>query len=89
MTPQDLQLLQKDLDAGNLHKLIEQQLATFQKGKETICPTCTQPIYTHTSLRLEFGPPGLRQVAHFDATDCLVDFVNTRLKKAQYTITEL
>lgn len=72
----DLALLKKDLEAGNIEKLINKKI---QEKKEAnfnkVCPVCQAPIGAE-SLTLIFGPTGLRKKASFCALDCLEYFLN-------------
>jgi hypothetical protein len=72
----DLKLLKKDLEAGNIERLISKKL---QERKETesnkVCPVCQSPI-GEENLTLVFGPQGLRKKASFCALDCLEYFLN-------------
>jgi hypothetical protein len=76
----DLRLLKRDLEAGNIEKLInnkirEKRLADYNK----VCPVCQSPI-DEESLTLVFGPKGLRKKASFCAIDCLEYFIE-RIKR--------
>lgn len=76
----DLKLIKKDLEAGNIDRLINKKL---QERKEVdfnkVCPICQSPI-GEESLTLIFGPEGLRKKASFCAFDCLEYFIN-RIKE--------
>lgn len=74
MSREDLMLLQKDLDAGNLHKLIQRRLGEMEPTKS--CPVCGSELTKNEQkYTLEFGPAGLRQRAYFDEYDCLQYFL--------------
>ncbi len=70
----DLMLIQKDLEAGNIDKLLKQRIAEFDVLKT--CPTCGRELgRDEQRFTIEFGPQGLRQRAYFDELDCLNYFV--------------
>ncbi len=73
---QDLKLIKKDLEAGNIDRLISKKL---QEKKETdfnkVCPVCQSQI-GEENLTLIFGPEELRKKASFCAIDCLEYFLN-------------
>jgi hypothetical protein len=72
----DLKLIKKDLEIGNVERLINKRL---QERKEEdfnkVCPVCQTPI-GEENLTLIFGPNGLRKKASFCAMDCLEYFLN-------------
>jgi hypothetical protein len=72
----DLKLIKKDLEIGNIEKLINKKL---QDKKEEdfnkVCPVCQTPI-EEENLTLIFGPEDLRKKASFCAMDCLEYFLN-------------
>lgn len=77
---EDLKLIKKDLETGNIEKLINKKLqekieADFNK----VCPVCNIPI-GEENLTLVFGPKGLKKKASFCALDCLEYFLD-RLKQ--------
>jgi hypothetical protein len=76
----DLHLVKKDLEIGNIEKLINKKL---QEKKEEdfnkVCPVCQAPI-GEENLTLIFGPNDLRKKASFCAMDCLEYFLN-RIKR--------
>jgi hypothetical protein len=77
---EDLKLIQKDLEAGNLDKLISQKIREkTQADFNKVCPVCQAPT-DEESITLIFGPKGLRKKASFCALDCLEYFIN-RIKK--------
>lgn len=72
----DLKLIRKDLEAGNIDRLInirlqEKKEADFNK----VCPVCQSQI-GEENLTLIFGPEELRKKASFCAIDCLEYFLN-------------
>lgn len=74
MTKEDLLLLQKDLEAGNITKLIKQRIDGLEERKQ--CPTCGAELTkAEQKFSLEFGPRDLRQRAYFDEYDCLDYFL--------------
>jgi hypothetical protein len=83
----DLKLIKKDLEEGNIERLISKKL---QEKKEIdfnkVCPVCQSPI-GEGNLTLIFGPNGLRKKASFCALDCLEYFLN-RIKQEKKTVRE-
>ena len=77
MSLEDLEKLKKDLYQGNLHKLIDKRLTA---SSDKLCPVCGEKIL-HNNYKLEFGKDYLRRQVSFDGLDCLVYFVNSRIKK--------
>lgn len=70
----ELSLIQKDLVAGTIDRLVQQRLHELQPTKT--CPTCGNELsITQQKFSLEFGPQGLRQRATFDELDCLTYFI--------------
>lgn len=80
LPPNELVLIQKDVQTGNLQRLIDEELRKRRRGTKKTCPVCGSTIHQHEAIRLEFGPADLRQQAHFDATDCLQHFIEHTLK---------
>jgi len=78
MDEQELQKIKKDLDEGNIRKLVEKNL-TIATDENKVCPVCHKPISSNDYI-LTFGPTDLRMKANFDALDCLENFL-TGLKK--------
>lgn len=76
---EELLLLQRDLDEGNIEKHISRRLQEY--GEHKACPTCGGAVDASSAVRLEFGPADLRQQAFFDAPDCLQFFIKNRLQK--------
>lgn len=76
----DLQLLKKDLEAGNLQRLLDARIQKLTSSK--VCPTCGAEI-SQDAVRyaLEFGPNDLRQRAYFDEYDCLQYFLDNTVEK--------
>lgn len=83
MEKDDLIKIRKDLISGNIERLIEKRLESFQENySEKFCPVCGGPI-TDESFKLEFGSTYLRRKAYFDGADCMQYFVDTNLKKKE------
>jgi len=84
----DLKLIKKDLEAGNIDRLINKKL---QEKKEVdfnkVCPVCQSPI-GEENFTLVFGPGGLRKKASFCAFDCLEYFLS-RIKEEKKVAREL
>jgi hypothetical protein len=78
---EDLELIKKDLDAGNIHKIIEKNIAQAKANKLALCPICNSPIKQGEGLHLQFGPPDFRKKATFDGPDCLRYFLEHHLSK--------
>jgi hypothetical protein len=77
---EDLDLIRKDLEAGNLDRLIRQKLREKQDHDQNkVCPVCQSPI-DDESLTLIFGPKDFRKKASFCALDCLEYFIE-KIKK--------
>lgn len=75
MPVEDLILLKKDLEKGNIEKILNKQIAEAQANKIAICPVCSSPIREGHGFHLQFGPPDLRKKATFDGADCLLYFL--------------
>jgi hypothetical protein len=78
---EELLLLQKDLDSGNIEKAISMQLQNLGGTRQRTCPACGTNVEETSGLRLEFGPPDLRQQAFFDGTDCIQFFIKEHFRK--------
>ena len=78
---EDLILLKKDHDAGNIGKLIAKFMKEKQHSRTTICPVCNGAIKENEGFHLQFGPPGLRKKATFDGVDCMQYFLENLNKK--------
>jgi len=81
LSERELELIQKDLHAGNIELLIAQRRKQLAMITEKVCPVCGQPVDAQKHLVLEFGPQDLRQRAIFDAPDCLKYFMEERLEQ--------
>lgn len=82
LNAQDLALIEQDLKAGNIERLIAQRRKYLSKSNETVCPVCGAKTHKDRGFALEFGPQDLRQQAVFDAPDCLRYFLEERLQHA-------
>ena len=84
---EDLRLIKKDLEAGNIEKLINQRLQEKREADfNKVCPVCQSPI-EEEGLTLVFGPKGLKKKASFCAQDCLEYFLN-RIKQEKKRVVE-
>ncbi len=79
LNEEDLTNLKRDLDSGNLQKLISKRLDELRL-KDKNCPVCGEKI-DNESFVLEFGKGYLRRKAYFDGSDCLEYFLNKKIKK--------
>ena len=77
----DLELIKKDIDAGNISKLIHREIKVRHANKITLCPVCSAPIKEGEGLHLQFGPQTFRKKATFDGVDCLSYFLENNMKK--------
>lgn len=78
MSKEEIMLLNKDLIAGNLNKVITKRMKEFEVDySEKFCPVCGGEI-GEDSYVLEFGKSYLRKRAHFDGIDCLSYFINSK-----------
>lgn len=83
MDKEDLLKIKRDLVSGNIERLIEKRLESFEeKFGEKFCPVCGGPV-TDESFKLEFGSPYLRRKAYFDGVDCMLYFVSANIKKKE------
>ncbi|MFP4645564.1 MAG: hypothetical protein ACLFNB_02865 [Candidatus Woesearchaeota archaeon] len=76
----DLKKIKKDLDTGNIEKLIKKRMKEVQKSQIATCPVCSARVKEGEGLHLQFGPADFRKKATFDGVDCLQYFLE-RLKK--------
>ena len=75
MDLEELEMIKKDLERGNIEKLIKKrQLEKLQEGRTKICPVCHSDV-GENNLTIIFGPEGLRKKASFCALDCLEYFI--------------
>ena len=78
----DLKLIKKDLEFGNIEKLVDRKLKEREETDfNKVCPVCQTPI-GEENLTLVFGPKGLRKKASFCALDCMEYFLN-KIKKTK------
>ena len=73
LPPNDIFLIKKDLEEGNLHKLISKKLNKEEK-LHAFCPVCGGDVNPKKSYVLEFGKE-IRKRAYFDEVDCLKYFL--------------
>ena len=72
---EEVKLIKKDLDSGNINKIVDKKLSS-EKGKETsVCPVCGMVVRRDSGFYLEFGKE-IRKKAHFDELDCLNYFLD-------------
>jgi hypothetical protein len=74
----ELKLIKKDITEGNMEKLINSRLKSFDDSKgQAVCPICNTQIQDieDGALTLFFGETDLRRKANFDALDCLEYFI--------------
>lgn len=69
----ELVLLKKDLDEGNLSKLLTKKLE--KKEEISVCPVCGMLVKRDVGFYLEFGKE-FRKKAVFDELDCLKYFLD-------------
>jgi hypothetical protein len=79
---EDLKLIQKDLQAGTLDRLVRTRIQQLDQRKT--CPTCGRELVVdEQKFAIEFGPRDLRQKAYFDEYDCLDYFLKQQHKPAE------
>lgn len=83
MPYEDLLNLKKDLQAGNLDKLITRRIDDISPTVRGFCPVCSAEIKKNENLTLVFGPADFRQKASFDGPDCLIYFLDKLRKKQE------
>ncbi|MFH1506169.1 MAG: hypothetical protein ABIE94_04260 [archaeon] len=82
MNEEDLLRIQKDLEAGNVHRVVKKKLDEMVVVKfNKVCPICNSPI-DEENFTLFFGPKDFRKKASFCAFDCLEYFIS-QLKEHQ------
>jgi NAD-dependent SIR2 family protein deacetylase len=81
----DLLLLKKDLNAGNIEKLITFHIKEKQNNRITSCPVCGGAVKEGEGFHLQFGPPELRKKVTFDGVDCMHYFFENMKKKKNIT----
>lgn len=80
---EEVKLIKKDIDTGNMENLINARLKKFEEEKAAaICPICSTPINNpeNGALTLFFGPKNFRKKATFEAIDCM-EYFTQHLKK--------
>ncbi len=70
----DVQLIQKDLEEGNLSRVLRERLSELEMPQK-VCPVCNAPVGDDAPFVLYFGEI-VRKKARFDAMDCLRFFLN-------------
>jgi len=71
---EDLLLIKRDLEEGNLGRLVQERMAELELPQH-VCPVCNTPLEDDAPYFLFFGT-GVRKKARFDALDCLESFLN-------------
>lgn len=79
LSEEDLEILDKELRDGSLHKQIEARKEFF-KIRGRMCPVCGNNV-TEDCFVLIWGEPSIRKKAHFCEQDCLEYFINNFIKK--------
>ena len=74
MSFEDLKLLKKDLDSGNMSKKIHSRMKDASLNEMGSCPVCGASVLKNESFVLEFGKE-IRKRAVFDELDCLNYFL--------------
>ncbi len=69
----DVLLIKKDLDEGNLSRVVRERLAELEMPQK-VCPVCGSEVDDNAPFVLYFGT-GVRKKARFDGKDCLEYFV--------------
>jgi hypothetical protein len=72
---EDLRLLKKDVECGNMERLINKKITSNENRGSNICPVCHEKVDADTDKVLIFGPQGLRKKAVFCAYDCMGYFL--------------
>ena len=80
MDEDDLVNLKRDVDEGNMQRLLKERLDAKRKGPSVSCPVCGMSVNEQEGFHLQFGSSDFRQKATFDGVDCLEYFIE-RLKK--------
>lgn len=74
---EDVLLIKKDLEEGNLSRLITERMAELELPQR-VCPVCNTPLNDDAPYVLYFGT-GVRKKARFDGLDCLKSFIDDEL----------
>ncbi len=77
----ELLLIKKDLETGNIERLINKRIEELSPTKSKTCPVCGAEI-KNDNYTLIFGPEDFRKKASFDGRDCLEYFLY-KLKKQE------
>jgi hypothetical protein len=75
---EDVLLIKKDLEEGNLSKIVAERLAELELPQR-VCPVCNTPLNDDAPYMLYFGV-GVRKKARFDGLDCLKQFIDDELE---------
>lgn len=75
---EEILLIKKDLEEGNLSRLISERIAELELPQR-VCPICNTPLDDDAPYVLYFGT-GVRKKARFDALDCLKLFITEELE---------
>lgn len=70
---EDLLLIKKDLDTGNIARIIAERMAELELPQR-VCPVCNAPLDDDAPYILFFGTH-VRKKARFDGLDCLETFL--------------
>jgi hypothetical protein len=80
----ELKAIKKDLDSGNIERLIKEKIMHFDKGRK-ICPVCYRTIEGDDEhFTLIFGSSDFKKKASFCALDCLEFFIS-KIKETRKT----
>lgn len=81
LSHEDALLIKKDLDKGNIDKLIDKRIKEAAAQRISLCPVCSTPVKEGEGIHIQFGPSDLRKKATFDGVDCLEYFLTCLKKK--------
>lgn len=75
---EELLLLKRDLEIGNIERLINKRIEHFKTEKKIICATCNAEIADSgdNQFTLVFGPRDFKKRATFCAMDCMLYFTD-------------
>lgn len=76
---EDALLVKKDLDKGNIDKLIKTRIHDAKHERLSLCPICSSPVQEALGYYLEFGKKGFRKKATFDTPHCLKYFLDKNI----------
>ncbi len=74
LPPEDILLIKKDIEEGNLLQVIRERLAELELPQK-VCPVCNTPLDDDAPYVLYFGS-AVRRKARFDGKDCLKTFLD-------------